>query len=141
MKQLTFILTLFFLGNFVTAQSVTGTWKTIDDNTGKARSYIKVYEQDGKLYGKIVKILDPAKQDKICTKCKGSKKNKKVLGLVILEGLEKDGSKWDDGKITDPDNGKEYSCNVQLDGADKLKVRGYIGFSLIGRTQVWERVE
>ncbi|MGV4439604.1 DUF2147 domain-containing protein [Ornithobacterium rhinotracheale] len=136
------ILLLLFisLSGFIMAQSPVGTWKTIDDNTGKARSFVKIYEKNGELFGKIVKITNPALQDKRCEKCKGDKKNKPLLGFEVITGLKKNGNIWEDGKITDPDSGKEYSCKIELDGKDKLKVRGFLGFSLLGRTQVWERV-
>ena len=138
MKNLfAFIFIIFSCYSF--SQSVKGTWKTIDDKTGKARSFVEIYESNGKLYGKVIKITDPNKQDVKCTKCKGDKKNKPLIGLNVIEGLEKDGDVWEDGKITDPDTGKEYSCKIELDGKDKLKVRGFIGFSLLGRTQVWQR--
>lgn len=124
------------------AQSVLGTWKTIDDETGKAKSYVEIYKKsDGKLYGKVVKILTAGKENAKCTKCSGSKKNQPILGMEILYGLEQDGEVWDDGDILDPNKGKEYSCKIELENKDKLKVRGYLGFSLLGRTQYWYRVK
>lgn len=124
-----------------TAQSVTGKWKTIDDETGQAKSIVEVYEQNGKVYGKVVEILNPAKKDAKCTKCKGADKDKPVKGLVIIKGLTKDGDEWTDGDILDPTKGKLYSCTIKLDGADKLDVRGYMGISLLGRSQTWHRVK
>lgn len=123
------------------AQDVTGKWNTIDDNTGKARSVVEIYEQNGKIYGKIIDIVDPTKRDKLCTECPGDDKNKPLLGLVILKDLKKDGSEYNGGTIMDPDNGKIYKSYIELESANKLKVRGYIGFSLLGRTQYWERVK
>lgn len=123
-----------------TAQGVIGQWKTIDDETGEAKSIVEIYEQNGKIYGKVVKILNPAKKDAKCTECKGSDKNKPILGMVIIKGLEKDDDEYTDGKILDPNNGKLYSCTIKLDGKDTLEVRGYIGFSFIGRSQTWTRV-
>lgn len=123
-----------------TAQGVIGQWKTIDDETGEAKSIVEIYEKDGKIYGKVIKILNPAKRDAKCTECKGSDKNKPILGMVIIKGLERDDDEYTDGKILDPNNGKLYSCTIKLDGKDKLEVRGYIGFSFIGRSQTWTRV-
>ncbi|MGO3182159.1 MAG: DUF2147 domain-containing protein [Aequorivita sp.] len=123
------------------AQDVTGKWNTIDDNTGEARSVVEIYKQDGKIYGKIVEIFDASKRDKVCTECPGDDKGKPLLGLVILKDLKKDGSEYNGGTIMDPDNGKVYKSYIELDGANKLKVRGYIGFSLLGRTQYWERAK
>ncbi|MGK0388568.1 MAG: hypothetical protein ACI94Y_001298 [Maribacter sp.] len=119
-----------------------GQWKTIDDATGNAKAYVDIYEQGGKLYGKIVKVLDESKTDSVCEKCKGDKKDQKIEGLIILEGLEKTGDYYDDGTITDPENGKEYNCYIQIVGDGKLKVKGYIGrFTAIGRSQYWYRVK
>ncbi len=122
------------------AQSPVGKWKTWDDETGKAKSIVEIYKKsDGKYYGKITKLLVKPENDN-CVKCSGNLKNKPLIGLEILEGLEKDGSEYEDGTITDPKTGKEYSCYIELVSPTKLKVRGYIGFSLIGRTQYWTKV-
>lgn len=121
--------------------SVIGKWKTIDDETGKAKSTVEIYERSGKIYGKIVEIVDAEKRKSICTACTGEEKNKPVMGLVIIKGLKKDGKEYNDGKILDPTTGKVYKCFLALEGNDKLKVRGYIGVSLFGRTQIWNRVK
>lgn len=124
------------------AASPLGIWKTIDDNSGKAKSYVTIFEENGKLSGKVTRILDPSKQDTICDQCQGALKDQKIQGMTILWGMEKQGSKYDDGKIVDPESGKVYSANMKLlEDGQKLEVRGYIGFSLIGRSQTWERVE
>ncbi len=125
----------------VSAQSVTGKWKTIDDETGEAKSIVEIYENNGKMYGKVVEILNPAKKDAKCNNCKGADKDKPIKGLVILKGLKKDGNEYSGGDILDPNKGKLYSCTIKLDGNDKLNVRGYMGISLLGRTQVWHRVK
>ncbi|KXK37214.1 MAG: DUF2147 domain-containing protein [Saprospiraceae bacterium] len=134
---------LIFIFNFVFAssgQSPLGIWKTVDDESGKEKSYVEIFEKNGKLYGKVVKLLEGATTD-VCTACKGTKKGKKLVGMEILWDLSKSGKVWDDGTIMDPKNGKEYSCKIELEGQDKLKVRGYLGFSLLGRTQTWFRVK
>ncbi|MGV3458921.1 MAG: DUF2147 domain-containing protein [Flavobacterium sp.] len=139
-----YFLTILFLavaGMFSAQAQVTGKWKTIDDETGKAKSIVEIYESNGKLYGKIVEILNPAKKDSKCTECEGADKGKPIQGLVIIKGLTKDGNEWTDGDILDPTKGKLYSCTLKLDGKDKLKVRGYLGVSLLGRTQTWTRVQ
>ena len=127
-----------------TTKDVTGTWKTIDDDTGKPKSIVKLYKQDGKLYGKIIKLFrEPGEElDPICDLCEGAKHNKKIIGMVIVNGLELDDGEWegDDG-ILDPKNGKLYDCKIWVDedNADILNVRGYIGFFF--RTQTWHRVK
>ncbi|SRR5690554_870710 len=140
MKKLTFLMFMLAGTFMMQAQSVTGKWKTIDDETGEAKSIVEIYEKDGKIYGKVVEILNPAKKKAKCTECKGADKDKPIEGLVILKGLTKDGSEWSGGQILDPNKGKTYKCVVTLDGKDKLNVRGYVGISLIGRTQTWHRV-
>lgn len=124
----------------INAQSVIGKWKTIDDKTGKAKSVVEIYEANGKVYGKVIEIVDPAKRDKKCEKCEGTDKNKPVLGLVIIKGLSKDGAEYNGGKIVDPETGSVYKCFIKLEGKDKLTVRGYMGIALIGRSQTWVRV-
>ena len=125
----------------INAQDVTGKWKTIDDETGKAKSIVEIYKEDGKIYGNIIEILDPKKKNTVCVECKGSDKGKRIEGLVILKGLEKDGEEYSGGTIVDPTNGKVYKSYIALEEDNLLKVRGYIGFSLIGRTQYWIRTK
>ena len=120
------------------AQSVTGKWKTIDDETGKPKSIVEITEKDGKIYGKVVEILTDKKEAK-CEKCPGSDKGKPIKGLTIIKGLKKDGNEYSGGKILDPSSGKEYKCVVKLNGKDKLDVRGYVGIQALGRTQTWVR--
>lgn len=139
-----YFLTILFVavaGVFSAQAQVTGKWKTIDDETGKAKSIVEIYETNGKLYGKITEILNPAKKNSKCDKCDGADKGKPIEGLVIIKGLTKDGNEWTDGDILDPTKGKLYSCTLKLEGKDKLKVRGYMGVSLLGRTQTWTRVQ
>lgn len=134
-------LSLFLFAAAVNAQTVFGKWKTFDDKTGEAKSIVEITERNGKLYGKVIQLLNPAMKDMKCKDCPGTDKDKPIVGLEVLKGLSKDGDKYTDGKILDPASGKTYKCTVTLDGAKKLKVRGYIGFAALGRTQTWERVE
>ncbi|UUV20740.1 DUF2147 domain-containing protein [Paenimyroides aestuarii] len=135
----TFVLTA-FAAISMQAQTVTGKWKTIDDETGKAKSIVEISEKNGKIYGKVVEILTD-KKDAKCDKCPGSDKGKPIKGLTIIKGLSKDGQEYSGGKIIDPSSGKEYKCLLKLNGADKLDVRGYIGIQALGRTQTWVRVK
>lgn len=142
MKNLFLTLMFIFAGTYAFGQSAVGTWKTIDDETGKAKSYVEIYEKGGKLYGKVTKILTAGKENSVCDKCTDARKNKPILGMEILSAVEKDGkNSWDDGKILDPNKGKVYDVSLELENADKLKVRGYMGVSLLGRTQYWHRVK
>lgn len=123
------------------AQSVFGYWKTID-NEGIAKSIVKIYKTDnGKVEGKVHKILKASARDRRCTACQGDKKNKPIEGLVILEDMTKEVDKYANGQITDPENGKTYDCKIWLDDENSniLHVRGYIAFFY--RTQDWQRTE
>ncbi len=139
-KNFAFLLLIMFFSQSVFSQSIFGVWKTIDDETGDPKSYVKIYEKDGKAFGRVVKLLPAATTD-VCIDCPGDKKGKSLYDVDIIWDMEQDGDVWDDGEIVDPANGKVYSCKISLDGNDKLNVRGYFGFSLFGRTQTWFRVE
>jgi uncharacterized protein (DUF2147 family) len=120
-----------------------GLWRTIDDATGRPRALVRVFEQDGRLFGRIEKGLAPdAPADAACDLCTDERKGKPKIGLTIIRDMRRDGDTWDGGDILDPDNGKVYRCRLRLaDGNRTLEVRGYVGISLLGRTQMWERVE
>lgn len=122
--------------------SPVGTWKTIDDVTNKPKSLVEITEVNGKLSGKIIELFrEPTEeQEPLCDKCKGTLKNKPIKGLVILWGLTKDGDEWDGGSIMDPKTGKVYKAKIEVkDGGKTLGVRGFLGFSMFGRSQTWHR--
>jgi uncharacterized protein (DUF2147 family) len=124
--------------------SPVGRWKTVDDATGKVKSLVVIWEENRKLYGKIEKLVDPDPRDPNprCVRCDGEMRDKPLIGLRILWDFQKDGDQWSGGKVLDPDNGKAYKCYLDVeDGGKKLKVRGFIGFSLLGRTQYWLRAD
>lgn len=122
-----------------------GLWKTIDDKTKLARSHVRIVEVNGVLEGRIEKLLNRQPDDdpdNLCRACTGDRKDKPILGMKILWGLKHDDGVWEDGEILDPKNGKTYRCKMKVvDGGAKLDVRGFIGISLIGRTQTWVREE
>lgn len=96
------------------------------------------------LTGKIEKLTDPAKQEAKCDQCTDARKDQKILGMTIVEGVKKAAGEdyWDGGTILDPNNGKVYKVRMTpVDGGKKLDVRGYVGAPLLGRTQTWIRVE
>jgi uncharacterized protein (DUF2147 family) len=140
MKKIVF-LALFSFALSGYSQTVIGRWKTVDDVTKKELSVVEIYTSNGKIYGKVVEIFDATKRDRLCTDCEGDDKNKPVLGMVIIRGLTKEGDEYNGGQILDPKNGKTYKCYLTLESKDKLKVRGYIGISLLGRTQYWYRLK
>ena len=121
-----------------------GLWKTIDDNTKKERSLIRISEAGGVLTGRIEKSLDPgAKPGAVCDKCTDERKDKPLVGMAIIRNTRQsadDKAVWDGGDITDPDNGKVYKLRLKpIDGGKTLEVRGYIG--PFYRNQTWIRVE
>ncbi len=142
MKKLLLAFLVVMIGvTTATAQSIVGKWKTIDDQTGDAKSIVEISEKNGKYVGKIIEILNPAKKTAKCDKCPGDDKGKPVEGLTIIKNIKKDGDSYSGGTIIDPQSGKEYKCSIKLNGSDKLDVRGYVGISLVGRTQTWQRVK
>ena len=131
-------------GALAESTSPIGLWKNIDDASGKPRALIRIAESNGTLQGKIEKVFPGPSEDRNpkCEKCEGALKNVPVIGLVILSGLKKDGAEYTGGKILDPDNGKVYSAKIQMtDAGKKLNVRGYVGVSMLGRSQIWLRQE
>ncbi|BCE01511.1 DUF2147 domain-containing protein [Marinicellulosiphila megalodicopiae] len=139
MKTLLAIFLLVLSGQLF-AQGIEGTWKTIDDETGEAKSLIEVWFDGKKYQGKIIELLDPKEENPICTACEGVQKDQPILGMQIIFDAKKYGSKYKKGEILDPGNGKLYSLVMELENDNELKVRGFIGFALLGRTQVWHRV-
>ncbi|MFA6034456.1 MAG: DUF2147 domain-containing protein [Myxococcota bacterium] len=127
--------------------SPVGRWETIDDKKGKVTSVVEIVEKDGIMTGTIEKLVVEPGEDPTpkCDKCKGDLKDKPVVGMRILWDLKKDKkekSEWSDGRILDPDNGETYRCYIGVqDGGKKLKVRGYLGIALFGRTQYWKKAE
>ena len=116
-----------------------GRWKTIDDKTGNPKAIVQVYEEHGQLFGRIEKSLNP-KASKTCDKCKDERKGQPIAGLLIIRGLVKHGQEYSGGDILDPDNGSVYRCKMRVQDQGKtLSVRGYLGFSLLGRSQTWIR--
>jgi uncharacterized protein (DUF2147 family) len=119
------------------ADSPVGTWKTVDDKTGKVESTVEIYEQGGKLFGKITSLTEPNDaqgKPKVCTKCGGADKDQPIVGLVIVKALSLSGDHYKNGTITDPADGKVYKAELWTEDG-KLKVRGYLG--VFYKTQTW----
>ncbi|MEM5341706.1 DUF2147 domain-containing protein [Paraburkholderia azotifigens] len=127
---------------FAQADTPVGTWQTIDDHTGQPKALVQITQDaNGSLSGKVVKGLGANDQpDRRCTACTDARKDQPILGMTIISEMKKDGDNWDGGQILDPENGKLYKCKMHIeDGGQKLVVRGYIGVSLLGRSQTWVR--
>ena len=121
--------------------SPAGLWSTISDRDGKPTGVVEIRELNGELVGVVREILvDAGPEDSVCDKCTDDRKGQPIIGMEILRHMRQNGDEWSGGKILDPKNGKVYGCKMHLiEGGKKLEVRGFVGFSLLGRSQVWER--
>lgn len=126
------------LSSYAQSYSPVGTWVTIDDETGKEKSHVEVFEKDGKLFGKIVRLLLKP-QNSVCEVCDGDRKNKSLVGMIIISNMKKKGNKWEGGKIYKADAGKEYNGFLKMSGPDKLIVTGKVLF--ITKSQIWKRIK
>jgi len=123
------------------AEAIVGRWNTVDDKSGKVRSEVQIYEQGGKVFGKIAALTDPTDKDgkpRVCEKCGGADKNQPVVGLVIIRDLAPTGDRYKGGTIMDPEDGKVYRAELWVEGG-ALKVRGYLG--PFYRTQTWVKAK
>lgn len=120
---------------------VLGLWQSFDDQ-GKPTGYIRITEDAGVLKGVIERGLPNEDANRRCTECKGERKNQRMLGMDILWGLRKQGDEYTGGEILDPFSGNIYRAKLSLlENGTVLKVRGYVGVSLFGRTQIWKKAE
>jgi uncharacterized protein (DUF2147 family) len=118
-----------------------GLWKTHDDK-GKPTGYVRVQEENGIYTGVIEKGLDTDKEEKYCTACKDERKGQKLIGMTMLKNVKAKGGGYEGTEILDPFSGNTYRVKLSLkEEGKKMEVRGFVGLSLFGRTQVWERVE
>jgi uncharacterized protein (DUF2147 family) len=118
-----------------------GRWQVFDDKTGKPHGVVRIWADQGRLFGAVEKLPDDKPVNAKCLKCSGALRDKPVLGMVVLRNMSPDGGEWSGGQILDPENGKVYKCKLRVSGKDTLEVRGYIGLSLFGRTQTWKRID
>ena len=119
--------------------AILGTWFT---ENGKAK--VNVYKENSKYHGRIIWLRDSLnaegkpKLDKHNPDAK--LKTRTVKGILVVRDFQWEGDNlWENGKIYDPENGKDYSCKMTLTDSNTLEVRGFIGISLIGRTTIWKR--
>lgn len=142
MHKIYLTIILFLLGlSGLRSQSVLGYWKTIDDVTEKPKSILEIYKDEEGLSARVVEILVEGRENALCVKCKGHRKNMPIKGMNIFDDLKKlDEYTYGEGEILDPESGKEYRVKIWIDPdkPDRLKVRGYIAFFF--RTQTWRRV-
>jgi uncharacterized protein (DUF2147 family) len=119
-------------------QNAVGHWQTYID--GKPAGTVETYMSNGQLFGKVTKVRPGRTPQDLCDKCSGEYKNQLILGMVIMRNFHPDGEDWVGGTIVDPENGKEYKSKIWSEGKDILHMRGFIGISLLGRTEVWTRI-
>ena len=128
--------------SILSAQSVFGKWKTIDDRTGNPKGIIEIYEKDGMMFGKVVKIVEAGKENALCIKCDGDMKDKPVNGMTIIKaGKKNKDNEWKGKYLFDPEQAMTFRFKIWLNpkNSDELKVRGYLAF--LYRTQTWIRYE
>jgi uncharacterized protein (DUF2147 family) len=126
------------------AASLNGSqWQTVDEKTGEKKAIVQISESNGQVSGKIIKVMNAADAKEKCTKCSGSLKDKPIEGLNFLYGMKADGTnEWSGGKLVDPESGKVYSGKITLsDNGQSLKLRGYVGSPVFGRSQTWKRIK
>ena len=130
-------------GSTVAAQTTpVGRWRTFNDKTGKAESIVVISEVDGEMQGRVERVFAPPapSENPLCEKCSGDRKNKPVVGMLIMWGMKKNGDKYNGGRLFDPAVGNTYRGSIRLtDGGRRLEVHGFLGFSMFGRTQTWAR--
>ena len=140
MPRFTIFLCVFLVGHLLGAQSVVGKWKTVDGVSGEQKSIVEIFERDGKIFGKIIEILNPEDKNALCEKCEGNEKNQPVLGLELIKNMVPDGKYYRKGTIFDPEHGKKFRCRLALTAdPNVLQVRGYVAF--LYATQYWLRVD
>jgi uncharacterized protein (DUF2147 family) len=140
------VLALVALGPYRSAAaqgaSPVGRWRTFDDKTNQAKSIVEIFSAGDELRGRVTKVFAPPARspNPVCEDCPGEFKDKPIVGMQVMWGLKKDGTEYSGGRVFDPENRKTYRCRLLvIDGGKKLELRGFIGFSLIGRTQTWVR--
>jgi uncharacterized protein (DUF2147 family) len=140
MKTLIVILLMIPLAG--SAQTIVGKWTTIDDNSGKEKSVVEIFEKGGKYFGKVTRLFrDPNEDpDPVCDECDSDdpRYKKKIIGMEIIREMEKSGDEYTNGDILDPENGKVYKCKLWIED-NELKVRGYWGPFF--RTQSWRKTQ
>ncbi len=129
-----------FISHAADLQSPIGLWKTVDDKTGMPRALVRIYVEDGKYFGRIEQSFTPGAETRVCSACTDERKNQPMIGLLIIRNVKARDGEYGGGDILDPDNGSVYRCKFHLaEGGTVLAVRGFIGFSLLGRSQTWHR--
>lgn len=126
---------------YMQAQTPVGTWVTTDDKRNVNIAHVEIFKKDGKLHGKVIRLL-PEARTRTCSGCSGDLKGKSIEGMTMIWDVQPEDDKyWSGGKLLDPNSGRKYDCSIWLDSDDTLKVRASFGISLLGRTQTWNRLK
>jgi len=117
-----------------------GLWQPLD-SSGKPEGLIRIFAVGGLYYGRIEPSSPSDDRNARCTRCSGKRHDQPMIGLVIMRHLKPQDGQYLGGDILDPDTGRVYGCSLRLtDGGRKLIMRGFLGISLLGRSQTWLRV-
>jgi uncharacterized protein (DUF2147 family) len=124
----------------VSHSQITGMWKVPDEHDGKIKSIVEIYEKDNKYQGRVAQVIDSSRHTH-CENCQGDLKDQPLTGMQILYDLTITPDGGEDGKVLNPGSGKLYSCYIELESPDKLKLRGYVGLPALGKTIYWSRMK
>jgi len=120
-------------------QNAIGHWQVVNSD-GSPGGKVDTYLENGKLFGRVSEVRPGRTPQDLCDKCSGEYKNQPILGMVIMRNFQPAGEDWADGTVVDPENGKEYKGKIWAVGKDALRMRGFVGISLLGRTENWVRI-
>jgi len=120
-------------------QAAVGRWQIVNSD-GTPGGKVETYLENGKLFGRVTEVRPGRTPRDVCDKCAGEYKNQLILGMVFMRNFHPDGDDWVGGTVVDPENGKEYKGKIWAVGKDSLHMRGFIGISLLGRTESWTRI-
>ncbi len=140
----TIIFLLSSLASYTYGQNCLGTWKVIEDQSQEPAAIIKLYQKNNQVFGKLTHILksDTKQSNPMCVNCRDDRKDQPVIGMELVRGMkQKREGYWVGGRLLDPHTGRTYRGYMELLDEGTLKVRGYMGIALIGRTQYWYRMD
>ena len=120
-------------------QNAVGHWQVVNSD-GTPGGKVDTYLENGKLFGRVTEARPGRSPQDVCDKCSGEYRNQLILGLVIMRNFRPEGDDWVGGTVVDPENGKEYKGKIWTVDKDSLHLRGFIGISLLGRTESWVRI-
>jgi uncharacterized protein (DUF2147 family) len=120
-------------------QNAVGHWQVVNSD-GTPGGKVETYIENDKLFGRVTEVRPGRTPHDLCDKCSGGYKNQLILGMIIMRNFHSDGDDWVDGTVVDPENGKEYKGKIWAVDKDNLRMRGFIGISLLGRTENWTRI-